>query len=207
MKPIRHLLLAFLPAFLTLSTSAEPIDDFLFPPDLIVQAKDEVKLTEEQREHLRIATEKMETRFREVQDRLRKENDAFVELVKQPHVDVLAALKQLDMLLTAEREVKHTQIAFMLTVKNELTPEQQAKLSAFRKAQGLDRTAMEDFQRRIVRKAERVRLAVEKLAADSADIAPVAAIMEEVRTLMEQGKPKEAEAAIDRALKRLGEIK
>ena len=204
MKPIRLLLIALL---LTFRAGAEPIDDFLFPPDLIVQAQDEVKLTTEQREHLREATEKMEARFREVQDRLRKENEAFVALVKQPHVDVLAALTQLDKLLTAEREVKHTQIAFMLTVKNELTPAQQAKLTAFRKAQGLDRGAMEEFQRKIVRKAERVRIAVEKLAADSGDIAPVAAIMEEVRTLMEQGKPKEAEAAIDRALKVLGEIK
>ena len=39
--------------------------------------------------------------------------------------DVLTALRQLDKLLTAERELRHTQIAFMLTLKNELTPEQQ----------------------------------------------------------------------------------
>ncbi len=200
MKPI---LLFLTLAFLTLAAGAEPIDDFLFPPDLIVRAQEDVKLTEEQRKSLRDATDKMDARFRELQERLKVENDAFVALVKEGHVDTAAALAQLDKFLDAEREMKRAQIGFMLTVKNVLTPEQQAKLGAFRKAQGLDRPSMEEFQKRLVTKAERIRIGVEKLAAGGGDTGPVAAIMEEVRKHMEQGKPKDAEAAIDRALKEL----
>ena len=200
MKP---LLRFFTLAILTLRTGAEPIDDFLFPPDLIVRAKEEVKLTDEQLKAFRDATEKMEARFRELQERLKTENEAFIALVKPGHVDAAAALAQLDKFLDAEREMKRVQIGFMLTVKNVLTPEQQAKLTAFRNARGLDRASMEEFQKRIVTKAERVRVGVEKLASSGGDTGPIAAIMEEVRKHMEQGKPKDAEAAIDRALKEL----
>jgi hypothetical protein len=63
---------------------------------------------------------------------------------------------------------------------------------------------LEELQKRLVAKSERVRLGAEKLAGSGGDTAPIVAIMEEVRALMEQGKPKEAEAAIDRALKELG---
>ncbi len=204
MKPIRSLLVVLL---LTFRAGAEPIDDYLFPPDLIVRAQDEVKLTDEQRQHLRDATDKMDARFRELQVLLKKETDAFVALVKEGHVDSTAALAQLDKLLDGEREMKKAQIGFMLAIKNELTPEQQAKLTAFRKTQGLDRGLMDEFQKRIVAKAQRVKDGVEKLAANGGDPGPVAAVMEEVRTFMEKGKPKEAEAAIDRALKLLGESK
>ena len=200
MKP---LLRFFILAILTLRAGAEPIDDFLFPPDLIVRAKEEVKLTDEQLKAFRDATEKMEARFRELQERLKTENEAFIALVKPGHVDATSALAQLDKFLDAEREMKRAQIGFMLTVKNVLTPEQQAKLTAFRNARGLDRASMEEFQKRIVTKAERVRVGVEKLASSGGDTGPIAAIMEEVRKHMEQGKPKDAEAAIDRALKEL----
>ena len=55
---------------------------------------------------------------RELQERLRKENDAFVALVKPGQLDTAAALAQLDRFLDAEREMKRAQIGFMLTVKN-----------------------------------------------------------------------------------------
>ena len=200
---LKPLLRFFTLAILTLRAGAEPIDDFLFPPDLIVRAKEEVKLTDEQLKAFRDATDNVEPRFRELQERLKSENDAFIALVKPGRVDATAALAQLDKFLDAEREMKRAQIGFMLTVKNVLTPEQQAKLTAFRNARGLDRASMEEFQKRIVTKAERVRVGVEKLASSGGDTGPIAAIMEEVRKHMEQGKPKDAEAAIDRALKEL----
>ena len=204
MKPILQLLIA---ALLTFHVSAEPIDDFLFPPDLIVRAQEEVKLTEAQRQHLREVTDKMEARVRELQETMRKENDAFVALVKPERVDPQATLAQLNKLLDAERDMKRAHVGFMLAIKNELTPEQQAKLAAFRKAEGLDRATMQEFQKRFVVKAERVRIGVERIVSSGGDPSPVAAVMEDVRKMMEQGKPKDAEAAIDRALKLIGEAK
>ena len=201
MKTLRRILIALL---LTFHADAEQMDDFLFPPDLIVRAQEEIKLSDEQLQRFREATEKVDARSRELQERMKKENDAFAALMKPGQVDIVAALAQFDKLLDAEREMKHAQIAFMLTIKNNLTPEQQTKLAAFRKAQGLDRPTMEEFQKRFVVKAERVRIGMKMMESNGGDPGPVAAAMEEVRKLTEQGKPKEAEEAIDRALKLLG---
>ena len=204
MKLIRNLLIALL---LTFRADAEPVDEFIFPPDLIVRAQEEVKLTDKQRQQLRDVTEKMDVRAPELQKRMKAENDAFLALMKPGHVDTAAAIAQLDKLLDAEREMKRAQIGFILAVKNALTPEQQAKLTAYRKAEGLDRATMEEFQKRFVVKAERVRIGVERIVSNGGDPGPVQAAMEEVRAMMEQGKPKEAEAAIDRALNLLGDRK
>ena len=204
MKAILHLLIT---ALVTVSAGAETIDDFLFPPDLLVRAREEVPLTEDQRRQLQEVTDIMETRFPELRKRLEKETEALAAIVKPERVDLAAALAQLGKVFDVENEMKRAHLGFMLAIKHQLTPEQQAKLAAFRKANGLDRASAEELQKRLVAKAARVRLGVEKLAGNGGDPSPVAAIMEEARALMEKARPKEAEAAIDRALKALGEEK
>ena len=204
MKTTLQLLVA---AILTLRAGADPISENLFPPELLQRAHEEITLTDEQRQHIQEEAEKTGARFRELQERLQQETDALAALVKSERVDAPAALAQLDKVLDAEREMKRTQVGFLLAIKNQLTPEQQVKLTAFRKAHGLDRAPMEELQKRLRAKGERVRLAVEKLVAGGGDPAPIGAIMQEVGPLMEQGKHKEAEAALDRALKELGEEK
>ncbi len=204
MKTILHLLLA---TILLLRAGAEPIDNFLFPPDLLVAAREEVQLTGDQKRELQKETDKMDVRFRELQERLKKENGALAAIVKPERVDEAAALAQLEKVVAVEREVKRAQLGFMLAIKRALTSEQQAKLAAFRKAHGPGRASGEEFQRRLVEKAERVRAGVEKLATGGGNTAPVAAIIENARKLMGEGKLKEGEAEIDRALKELGDGK
>ena len=204
---MKALLLPLIAAVVTLRATAEPIQDYLFPPELLVQAKAEMQLSDEQKRHLQEVTEKMEARFRELQERLQKENDALAAIVKPARVDPSAALAQLQKVLAIDNSARQAQLGFMLAIKAELTPEQQEKLAAFRKVQDAERVQMEESQKRIVAKAARVRFNVERLVGDGGDPAPIQAIMEEVRTLMEKGKIKEAEAAIDRALKELGDDK
>lgn len=204
MKTILQLLVAAIGVF---RASADPIAEHLFPPELLQRAQAEVALSDEQRQSIQQEAEKTGARFKELQEALKKENDALAALVKSERVDAPAALAQLDKLLDAEREMKRTQIGFLLAIKNQLTPEQQTKLAAFRKAHGLDRAPMEEMQKRLRAKGERVRIGVEQLVGGGGDPAPIVAIMQEIGPLMGQGKPKEAEAALDRALKVLGEGK
>jgi Spy/CpxP family protein refolding chaperone len=187
MKPLIHL---FVAAIITLRAGADPMADQLFPPELIQRARGEITLTDQQQQHIQTESEKMGVRFRELQERLQAETDALTALVKPGQVDAPAALAQLDKVLDAEREMKRAQIGFMIAIKNQLTPEQQTKLASFRKAHGLDRAPMEELHRRLMAKSERVRLAVEKLVSGGGDPSPIAAIMNEVGPLMEQGKHK-----------------
>src|SRR5436190_21785244 len=123
--------------------AADPLAESLFPPDLLMRAHEEISLTDSQRQWLQAESEKIGARFKELQERLQKENEALATILKTERVDSAAALAQLDKLLDAEREIKRTQIGFMVSIKNQITPEQQAKLVAFRKAHGLGPGAAE----------------------------------------------------------------
>jgi len=53
-------------------------------------------------------------------------------LVKQPRVDEPQVLAQLEKVLAIEREIKRAQVALLVRIKNNLTPEQQTKLLEIR---------------------------------------------------------------------------
>jgi Spy/CpxP family protein refolding chaperone len=53
-------------------------------------------------------------------------------LVKQPRVDEQQVLAQLEKVLALEREIKRAQVTLLVRIKNNLTPEQQAKLVEIR---------------------------------------------------------------------------
>ena len=59
-----------------------------------------------------------------------------IALTRQPHVDEQQAVAQLEKVLAVEREIKRGQVAFMIRLKNKLTPEQQAKLEDIRSRAG-----------------------------------------------------------------------
>lgn len=204
MKPFVRFLIA---ATITLRAGADPLGEYLYPPDLVHRAQEEIALTDAQRQALQQEAEKAGARFKELQERLQKETDALTGIVKPARVDAAAAIAQLDRLLDAERDMKRAQIGFLVSIKNQLTAEQQLKLDTFRKAQNLAGAPNEELRKRLTEKTDRVRRGVEKLVGGGGDPAPIVAIMEGVRPLMEQGRHKEAEAAIDRALKALGEEK
>lgn len=105
-------------------------------------------------------------------------------------------------MLDAEREVKHLHFSILAAIKNLLTPEQQAKLSALSK-DGAAAFAAET-RRRIEGKIARVQAGAHKWAENGRDPSEIARSMDEkFKPLMEAGRVPEAEAELDRALARL----
>jgi Spy/CpxP family protein refolding chaperone len=197
-------IIALLVALATLR-AADPLAENLFPPDLLIHSAGAIALTDAQRQWLQAESEKMGAQFKELHEQLKSANDAFAAVLNGGRVDTAAAIVQLDKLLDAERAIKRAQIGFLVAIKNQLTPDQQVKLAALRKKHVPNAAAMEALEKRLTAKADRVRLAVEKLVGEGGDPAPIVATMNEFGPLMEQSKHKEAEAVLDRALKALGE--
>ena len=106
----------------------DPIAGNLFPPELVMQHRRELGLTDEQKAAIRDDSIKASTRFTELQWQMQDEMEAMATLMKGPTVDEQKALAQLDRVLNIEREVKRTQLGFSIRIKNKLTPEQQMKL-------------------------------------------------------------------------------
>jgi Spy/CpxP family protein refolding chaperone len=110
----------------------DPIAENLFPPDQVLANQKAIGLDEAQRNYVRAEVLKAQTRFTELQFQLQDAMESLVTLLKQNPVEEAQVMAQLDKVLNAEREVKRTQIALMVRIKNKLTPEQQSRLRQLR---------------------------------------------------------------------------
>ena len=110
----------------------DPIAENLFPPDQVLANQKAIGLDEAQRNYVRAEVLRAQTRFTELQFQLQDAMESLVGLLKQNPADEIQVMAQLDKVLNAEREVKRTQIALMVRIKNKLTPEQQSRLRQLR---------------------------------------------------------------------------
>jgi len=186
--------------------SGDPLSENTFSPELLLFYQSEIGLSDDVRNALITQVQKTSERISEL-DRIRKkEAEALADLLKESSVDEPAALAQLDNLLDRERDIKRVHLSLVLGMKNKLTPEQQAKLAEIKnKIAGGQLLSPQELQRHLQEKLQKVQEGVQQWQNDNRDPAPIGEIMEEFDPLMKEGKHKEAEAVLDRALKRLSE--
>jgi Spy/CpxP family protein refolding chaperone len=178
----------------------DPFGGKLFPPDLIMTNADAIGLSQEQREGIRDLVEAVQPRFTEMQQQLKGEVDALRKLIEQAEPDQAAVLAQFDKLNDREKEIKRAQLTMLLDLRKKLTEDQRTKLAQLRPQQpqagpggGIPQSLRD--------KMERVKAAATKWQSEGRDVAPVAQIMQQFEATMRAGKPQEAEAVLDQALK------
>jgi len=110
----------------------DPLSRFLFPPELVMQQQQAIGLKPEQRTAITRAIKEFQGKVLDLQWQMQEETGRFGELLDKPLVDQAAALAQLDKVLAVEREVKRTHISLLIQIKNQLTAEQQARLTQLR---------------------------------------------------------------------------
>ena len=182
--------------------SPDPLAGAFFPPELVVLARDQIALTPEQLTEIRAQVEKTQSRSEELRAQLERETAALVALANPDRVDEAALVTQLDKVLDAERELKHLHIGLLAAIKNQLTPEQEAKLREL--AKDGPSQLEEEVRLRLTDKVERVKEGAQKWAASGRDPSAIARAMDEkVKPLLDAGKPLEAEVELDRLLEQL----
>jgi Spy/CpxP family protein refolding chaperone len=110
----------------------DPVGENLFPPDLVLSNQKAIGLDDAQKSFVQSEVVKAQTRFTELQFQLQDAMESLGDLLKQNPADETKVLAQLDKVLSAEREVKRTQIGLMVRIKNKLTTDQQARLRQLR---------------------------------------------------------------------------
>jgi Spy/CpxP family protein refolding chaperone len=181
---------------------ADPLAGAFFAPEMVLQARDRIGLTQEQQEALRARMEKIQPRSDELRASLESEIAALAALAKQERVDEAALSAQLDKVLDVEREVKHLHVGLVVAIKNLLTREQQAQLREIAK-DGFKQFT-EDARKRLTEKVERVKVGVQKWATSGRDPSAIGKTMaEKFKPLIDAGKVIEAEAELDRLLEQL----
>ena len=111
----------------------DPLGQFLFPPELVMQHQREIGLTNEQKAFMRGEIQRVTMRFNEVQWQLQDAMEGLGTLMKESSVNEQGVLAQLDKVLDAEREIKRLHIGLAVRIKNNLTPEQQSRLQQFKR--------------------------------------------------------------------------
>jgi Spy/CpxP family protein refolding chaperone len=182
--------------------TADPFAGAFFSPDLVLMARDQIGLTQEQGAALRAHVEKAQPQSDELRAKLKSETAALAGLAKQDRVDKVALSAQFDKVLDIERELKQLHVGLLVAIKNQLTPEQRTKLREIAKDGGAK--LMEEGRKRLTAKVERVTQGVKKWAASGRDPSTILITMEEkVGPLLESGKATEAEVELDRLLEQL----
>jgi Spy/CpxP family protein refolding chaperone len=185
-----------------LAAAADPFAGALFPPELVLLARDHIALTPEQREALHARMEQTKSRSDELRAKLERETATLATLAKQEHVDEASLVAQLDKVLDVEREVKHLHLGTVVAIKNLLTPEQQTKLREIAKNGGAQ--LMEEARQRLSKKVERIQEGARQWADSGRDPSVIAqAMQEKFKPLIEAGKIVGAEAELDRLLEQL----
>ena len=110
----------------------DPLAENLFPPDLVMQHRQALGLSDEQKNAIKDEVIKASTRFTELQWQMQDEMETMASLTRGATVDEQRVLAQLDKILNIEREVKRTQLSLTIRIKNKLTAEQQTRLQEMR---------------------------------------------------------------------------
>ena len=195
-------LLTFLCPLFAEDNSNAPADPFagaFFTSDLVLLARDQIGMTQEQWEAFRAHLEKVAPRSDELRGKLERENAALSALAKQERVDEAALIAQFAKVLAVERDLKYLHVGLLIAIKNLLTPEQQTKLREIAQDSG---TQLAEAARR--RLSKKVKAGVQKWVESGRDPSAIAqAMKEKVKPLIEAGNIIGAEAEIDRLLEQL----
>ena len=176
------------------SHAADPIMEGFFSPEQIMSSHEQLGLTDSQGATLKSAFDDAHQRMEGMQQQMQAESKKLAELAKPERVDEKAVIAQADKMLDLEREMKHTQLSLLVVIKNTLTADQQAKLTALKKDSKGSTAGLEE-------KVQKVKDAAQRWQQEGRDLSPILAMKGEVEALMAQGKTAEVSAVLDKALK------
>lgn len=131
---VKAMIVCILVAAAALIGRAEEKDlsENLFPPELIMEHQQELKLTEVQMNFFKAEVRKTQLLLTEMQWKLEDEVEKVGGMLKPDRIDEQAVTAQLDKVLGLEHDIKRTQMALLIRLKNNLTPEQQKLLRELR---------------------------------------------------------------------------
>jgi Spy/CpxP family protein refolding chaperone len=125
-------LLALIPFSLAAQEPEPEFAKHLFPPELVMQHQQGIRLTPEQRTSITQGIRDFQLRVVELQWKMQDEAQKLNELVQESRVDEAATIAQVDRVLDVERQIKRAHMGLLIRIKNTLTPAQQDTLAVLR---------------------------------------------------------------------------
>jgi Spy/CpxP family protein refolding chaperone len=177
----------------------DPIAETLYPPDLLLNHANEIGLDEQQEHSIETQWREHRRLFVRIQQTLQQRMAGLGEILRRDHPDEKEAMAQLDQVLDAEGQIKRVQLSLLIAIRNQLTPEQQARAREIRRKQ-LAESRPVPLPEAVRAKMQQLQAKIRQLQDQGSDASAAMRAAQECRRLMQDGKPHEAEAALDRAL-------
>jgi Spy/CpxP family protein refolding chaperone len=183
--------------------AGDTIQNLLISPEVLIQRRAEIALTDEQVQQIQIRLENVRRQMQELQERANTATGHLATLLSSDKVDEDAALKQLDDIVAIERDQKRLNLALMIQLRNELTPEQRQAAAKF----GHSPISNDALERRLKAKLSQIERAVQVRAEQGRPPFEALGLMQTFPEWMQQGRVPEAESLLDRAILILGQEK
>jgi Spy/CpxP family protein refolding chaperone len=133
MRLYRHAILFLLLATPLVAQEPEPeFAKYLFPPELVMQHQQALRLTPEQRTSITQGIRDLQLKVLDLQWKMQDEAQKLTALVEGSRVDEAQTLAQVDRVLGIEREIKRAHMALLVRIKNVLEQRQQDTLAVLR---------------------------------------------------------------------------
>ena len=113
----------------------DPLFTTLFPPELIMQHRRAIGLSDEQRDAISQLIGELQGRVVRLQWELLDEIQRLAEITSGTRVDLDRSLDQIESVLDTENEIKQAHLEMLVRIKNLLSAEQQATLERLRAAE------------------------------------------------------------------------
>ncbi|MDH3205687.1 MAG: hypothetical protein OEO79_03705 [Gemmatimonadota bacterium] len=110
----------------------DPLFGALYTPELIMQHRRAINLTDAQRDAISQLLGQLQGRVVQLQWQLLDEMESLTQIMSARRVDLDRALDQLDNVLDTEKDIKQAHMEMLVRIKNLLSAEQQAALDRLR---------------------------------------------------------------------------
>lgn len=111
-------------------------EEALFAPELIMQHRRAIDLTDEQRDAISRLIQDLQGKVVRLQWELLDEVEALKQTLEGDRIDLDRAMDQLNRTLDTEKEIKQAHLELLIRMKNVLKPEQQQILRRLRGSGG-----------------------------------------------------------------------
>ncbi len=110
----------------------DPLQRYLFPPELVMRNQETLRLSDEQQEAIIARVQQAQQQFTNFQWKLQREVQRLAALLQRARVDEDELLAQLEEVFALEIQIKKTHLLLVVGIKNLLTREQQELLQALK---------------------------------------------------------------------------
>lgn len=114
----------------------DPLARVLFAPELLMQHRRAIGLTDEQRDAASRLIQDLQGRVVSLQWELLDEMESLTESLEGPRVDLDRAMDRFSEVMERESEIKRLHLELLIRLKNLLTPQQQEQLARLRDQAG-----------------------------------------------------------------------